>query len=251
MQTNLAMVAYGALFLFWIISSVAYGAATYAVADVYLGRGSTIRDAYARIRGRLWRVMALTFNVVIRVFGLLFFIVLGCAIVGIVVAAVLSRSAPAPGTFGVLFIVLLVVLGFGLALWFSLRYAVSMPAMLLEDIKGRAAIRRSVQLGRGRRGHLFIAVLLSIVLSYTAAFVFQGPFYLAIALMGIKGELPTWMALALSISATMGGALTGPLLMIVLVLCYYDLRIRKEGFDLQFMMTSLPDTKPAGSASPA
>jgi hypothetical protein len=93
--------------------------------------------------------------------------------------------------------------------------------------------------------------LLTVVLSYTAAIVFQGPFYLTIALMGIKGQLPAWLALAMSVSGVLGGALTGPLLMIVLVLCYYDLRIRKEGFDLQFMMTSLPEPKPADSASPA
>jgi hypothetical protein len=124
-----------------------------------------------------------------------------------------------------------------------------MPAMLLEDIKGSAAIRRSVELSRGRRGQLFIAILLSVVLSYTAAIVFQGPFYLTVALMGVKGQLPAWLALGMSVSAVLGGALTGPLLMIILVLCYYDLRIRKEGFDLQFMMTSLPGSKPASPTS--
>jgi hypothetical protein len=40
--------------------------------------------------------------------------------------------------------------------------------------------------------------------------------------------------------------------MIVLVLCYYDARIRREAFDLQFMMSALE--KPAaaaGTESPA
>jgi hypothetical protein len=120
---------------------------------------------------------------------------------------------------------------------------------LLEDISGRAAIRRSVQLSRGRRGQIFVAVLLGIVVMYSVALLFQGPFYAGIAVMGIKGQLPNWMVLGLSVSSVIGGTIAGPLLMIILVLCYYDLRIRKEGFDLQHMMTSLPEPNPAGSAA--
>jgi hypothetical protein len=41
-------------------------------------------------------------------------------------------------------------------------------------------------------------------------------------------------------------------LLIALVLCYYDTRIRKEAFDLQFMMSSLDRPVPApGTGSPA
>jgi hypothetical protein len=38
--------------------------------------------------------------------------------------------------------------------------------------------------------------------------------------------------------------------MIVLVLCYYDTRIRKEAFDLQFMMQSLDRSSSAPPAAP-
>ena len=59
----------------------------------------------------------------------------------------------------------LLLVGIGIALWFSLRYAVSLPAALLENIRGRAAIRRSVQLSRGRVGQIFVAILLGVVVS--------------------------------------------------------------------------------------
>jgi hypothetical protein len=53
-------------------------------------------------------------------------------------------------------------------------------------------------------------------------------------------------------SGAVGGAVTGPILLIALVLCYYDTRIRKEAFDLQFMMSSLDRPAPAPEAgSPA
>jgi hypothetical protein len=168
---------------------------------------------------------------------------------GGILAAVMTRGNAVPGNFAVLIIVAFVLVGLAIVVWLSMRYAISLPAVLLEDISGRAAIRRSVQLSRGRRGQIFVAVLLGIVVMYSVALLFQGPFYAGIAVMGIKGQLPNWMVLGLSVSSVIGGTIAGPLLMIILVLCYYDLRIRKEGFDLQHMMTSLPEPNPAGSAA--
>ena len=60
--------------------------------------------------------------------------------------------------------------------------------------------------------------------------------------------MPQWLTFVSAVSGAVGGAITGPLLMIVLVLCYYDSRIRKEAFDLQFMMSSLDHPTPAGYA---
>jgi hypothetical protein len=250
-QAHASMVSFGSLFLIWVIYSLAQGAVTYAAADLYLGRTSTVRGALSKIRRCFWKIIGLIFNVGIRVFGLMFLIILCGAIGGGLLAAILYGGSMGVGKFGAFLILGLVILGLGLGFWFSLRYMVSMPAMLLEDIKGRVAIRRSVELSRGRRGSLFVAVLLGVVVSYAAAIAFQGPFYLAIALTNIRGQLPTWLALAMSVSSTLGGAMAGPVLMIVIVLYYYDLRIRKEGFDLQLMMASLADPKPPDSISPA
>jgi hypothetical protein len=66
------------------------------------------------------------------------------------------------------------------------------------------------------------------------------------------GHLPDWLAYAWAMSGAVGGAITGPILLIALVLSYYDTRIRKEAFDLQFMMSSLDQPAPApGAGSPA
>jgi len=53
----------------------------------------------------------------------------------------------------------------------------------------------------------------------------------------------------MSTSSAIGGVIAGPLLMIILVLFYYDLRIRKEAFDLHQMMASLPEPNSAVPAS--
>ena len=63
-----------------------------------------------------------------------------------------------------------------------------------------------------------------------------------------------------NISATtkkvvLGGALAAPLLMIGLVLLYYDIRIRKEAFDLQLLMgppiENVSGDSPAAAAAPS
>jgi len=241
---------FGFMFLYWIVYAVAEAATTNAVAEEYVGRHSTIREAYGRLRGRFWRAIGVTLNVYIRTLVLIFLFALLALIAGIALAAVMNQGSVSPEPPVALAPISLAVGGFGLGLLFSARYTLSLPAVLLEDIKGRAAIRRSVQLSRGRRGQLFVAILLGLVVSYAAAAIFQGPFYLGIAVLGIKGHLPNRIIMALSVSDMIGHTITAPLLMIVLVLFYYDLRIRKEGFDLQHMMTSLPESKLADSISP-
>jgi hypothetical protein len=133
-----------------------------------------------------------------------------------------------------------------------LRYAVSIPALLLENMGVLAALRRSVQLTRGRRWQILVAVFLCMVVAYTGVIVFQGPFFMATMFSARSGHLPNWLTYGSALSGAIGGAITGPLLMIMLVLCYYDTRIRKEAFDLQFMMSSLDSPAPApDTPSPA
>jgi hypothetical protein len=248
-QSHAPAYAFGYLFIYWTVYAVAEAATTYAVADAYLGRSSTIRKAYGKIRGRLWRAIGVTLSVYIRTLVLMFlFAVLG-ALAGIALAAVMNLGSISTKPIAELIPVGLGLAGFAFGILLSARYTLSLPAVLLEDIRGRAGIRRSVQLSLGRRGQIFVALLLGLLLSYSAVILFEGPFYLVIAVMGIKGQLPNWLILGISVSGTVGAAVASPLLMIALVLCYYDLRIRKEGFDLQHMMTSLPTPDPAVSAT--
>jgi hypothetical protein len=248
-QSQATAYTFGFLFVYWIIYAVAQAATTYAVAGAYLGRLSTIREAYGKIHGRFWRLIGVTLNVGIRVFGLMLLVSLVGAVGVLLMVGITSATVTPGGNIIVLATSGILIGGVAFTLWFSLRYTVSVPAVLLEDISGSAAIRRSVQLSRGRRGQIFVAILLGIVVLYAMAFLFQGPFYAGIAVMGIKGQLPNWLIVGMSVSSAIGGAIAGPLLMIILVLCYYDLRIRKEGFDLQHMMTSLPESGPAGSTA--
>jgi hypothetical protein len=241
--------AVGSIFIYWIMYAIAEAATTNAVGDQYLGRNSTISEAYGKIRGRLWRAIGVTLSVYVWTLVLIFFsLVLGMVVAIVLMDVFKMQNTIKSPTFTVLAIIILIA-GFFLGILLSVRYTLSLPALLLEDLKARAAVRRSVQLSHGRRGQIFVAVLLGLLVTYSAAILFQGPVYLLVAGMGIKGSLPAWLSLFQSMLGALGMALSTPVMMIVLVLCYYDQRIRKEGFDLQHMMTSLPESKPANAAS--
>jgi hypothetical protein len=234
----------------WIVYAVAEAATINAVADVYMGRRSRILEAYGKIRGRLWKVMMVGLAVYLRTLGMIVLFFLLAATAGVLLMLVFNRGSLTSNPPAAL-VALSSVAGFALGLLFSARYDLSLSAALLEENNGRAAIRRSVQLSRGHRGRIFLALLLGVVVSWSTIAVLEGPFYLVITATGIKGHLPAWIILGISISGTLGEIIASPLLMIVMVLFYYDLRIRKEAFDLQQMMASLPEAPPGAAVSPA
>jgi hypothetical protein len=127
----------------------------------------------------------------------------------------------------------------------ALRYAVCIPALLLENLGAIASLRRSVQLTEKRRWPILVAVLLAVIIGYVGVLVFQGPFFVTMIFAQRAGQVPQWFSFAYAVSGAVGGAITGPVLIIVLVLLYYDTRIRKEAFDLQYMMSSLDRPVPA------
>jgi hypothetical protein len=233
---------WGFFAIFWLVYSLAMGAAAHAVAEAYLGRDPTVRGAYAGVRARFWPLIGLVLNVFLRVFGVFVVLVIAVAFLG---------GSPVAAAVVVGFIVIVALAaGGGLAIYLALRYAVSIPAFLFEQLGALIAIRRSVQLTKGRRGHIFLAAFLASIISYVGVIVFQGPFLVGSLLTSRNGGWPAWLNFTAAASGAIGASITGPILMIVIVLCYYDTRIRKEAFDLQFMMQSLDRPASAPPAAP-
>jgi hypothetical protein len=237
-----------------LVHSIALAAVTHAVSEGYLGRRSTVRDSYRSIQGKFWRLMGVIVNIAIRLLGImiLVFVVIG-GVGGVLLVTFAAAGGQALVAAATVLLVLLVYM-FGLVafVYLALRYAVSIPALMLENLGILAAIRRSVQLTRGRRGHIFIAFLLAAIIGYVGFIVFQAPFSIPTMIMLLRNHhLPTWLALLTSLAGAVGGTVTGSISMIVLVLCYYDTRIRKEAFDLQFMMASLDRPSPAAGTVPS
>lgn len=219
-----------------VVYAVSLGATTLAVADIYQGRTSTVAGVYGRMRGRIGRLVWLLAIMSFRAGGL--------ALIGIVTASALmgGMAVFSPVAAVLVFTVALIAVGLGW-LFMMLRWGVAVPAALLEDHGARAAIRRSIELTRGRLGRVLLLAVLATIITYAAILLFQGPFIMGIMMAGPDSKSLLWLGLASNVSGAVGTALTGPIMIIGLALLYYDARIREEGLDLQMMMAALDATR--------
>jgi hypothetical protein len=121
------------------------------------------------------------------------------------------------------------------------------PALVLENITARNAIRRSVRLTKGSLGRAAVLAIFATIIAYAALFLLQGPFTIGVVMAGPGTNAAVMFSLLGAVAGTIGGAVTGPIMIIALAVFYYDVRIRKEGLDLQLMVADL-DHPPATPA---
>jgi hypothetical protein len=146
-------------------------------------------------------------------------------------------------------IVGIVVLGSeALAVFFASRYAVSVPALVFENLGIQAANRRAVYLTKGRRWQILLATIFALLFANIGVGLFEFPFRVAARLTARSGHRQGLLSFAQVVSGGIGQAMLGSLVIIVLALCYYDARIRKDAFDLQLMLASLEPPSSAAAA---
>ncbi len=236
-----------ALLAYLIGKEIAEAATIYAVSAVHLGRPTSIRECYRRLRGRYGRVLNVALSVWVRTVGggILLFI---AASMSLGLAAALGPTAGALSRTMLVLAVLLAYLLSGIVVIFLLvRYALAVPACVLEDVKGRRAIKRGIGLSKGGRGRIFAVYFLFFVL--WLVFVIARVY--VIAMVG-PTSIMSHPVLVLIINDGVGfmtGALLGPVVTVALALIYYDQRVRKEAFDIQFMMAALDGPQPPAAAA--
>jgi hypothetical protein len=127
----------------------------------------------------------------------------------------------------------------------ALRYSLAVPASVVENLKARQALRRSVELTQGSRGRIFILGLLIMVIEMGLVLITQ-IFFIVVALNAIKnhGQPPVWSQVLQQIVGFFTNSFIGPMYATGLTLFYYDQRIRKEGFDIEWMMQAAGLTTP-------
>lgn len=214
------------------------------VARGTVGEKLTFRGVWQLVRGRVGALIAWTF-----LFGLAWF--LSVALVA-VIAAVLFALGPA----GVVGGVLVIIFGFlgliVLAIWLNTKLVLVPSAIVLERLPIRRAMARSWGLTSGYFWKTFGTVALIAVIVYAVAQVISIPFGL---LGGIVGGVfaPTSLSspdassfsqvlagqLGVNLLASIVGAIVGAIMAVVqtsvVALIYIDLRMRKEGLDLQLV----------------
>jgi hypothetical protein len=238
--------------LVFILAGAAMAANNRAVAWVNLGQPATIRGAYKSILPRmgryLWLMTIATFIVYLP-FALLY----GSYSL-FVFFYVRPKGLLAPGgnvtdpQAGIIFaiatglLVLLSIPAIVYAIMMALRYSLAVPASVVEDLKARKALRRSVDLSKGSRGRIFVLGLLIAVIQVGLVLITQ--LFFIVAAVRQHGLMPAWVQVLQQIVGFCTNSFIGPMYATGLTLFYYDQRIRKEGFDIEWMMQAAGLTVP-------
>lgn len=223
------------LIIYFAIYAIAQAATVFAVSDLYLGNVATIRGAFASVRGRILRAIGVIFLILLMV---------GAVFVALIMAAALFLTL-IPGLVRsplILLVFIPIVIAFMIPGFFLLvRTAVAVPAAMLEDKSAPAAIGRSMDLTKGFGWQVFLIFILCAVLGVVAAAVFQYPFMFVTLMKATKHQSVSFVFLMFQyLSSFVSSVLVGPVATIAFSLMYYNLRVRKEAFDLQHLIASLP-----------
>lgn len=198
-----------------------YGALVYAVGERYLGRPVTVRDAYVqglRAAPRLFLSLLAVVVVISVVFVALFLIV-----------ATLNTQA-----FAAIALILGLLGFFVLFPYVFLSLAVLGPAIVLEGLGPIRAIRRSFHLMKNARWRTLGLYILMGIIASLLGLIFTLLFFVSFV------SEPTVRTVLQTIANVASAAVSYPLLYGSLAILYYDLRVRKEAFDLQLAAEALP-----------
>jgi hypothetical protein len=192
-----------------LIALVAYvfaqGASIISVSEIYLGRQITIGEALGKIRPDFWFLLG---------------VILLSALVILVGTA------------------LLIIPG----IYLACRLIICLPSALIEDKGPAEALSRSFRLTKGFAGRSFMIYVIYLVIAIVLGLLVEAPFSILLATAAANPTMiRIWAALA-QVGSSASSAIVMPILMIATAIFYYDLRVRKEAFDIQFLMN--PDLNP-------
>ena len=116
------------------------------------------------------------------------------------------------------------------------RLALGPPVLVVEDVPGTNALRRSWNLTKGNFWRLLGLLILSALIAGVGALIITIPTEVIALTIGPGG----WPISALG--TALATVLITPFSMLIVVLFYFDMRIRKEGFDIEVMAQELAPT---------
>jgi hypothetical protein len=245
------LVLLGTVMLYFWVYAAAQGATVFAVSDLYLGRSSSVREAYARVRGKIGRIFLLILLIGAAMAAVM---LLGMMVVMLPVAVALrglSTTNPGALAVGVLALLAALIVGVIPAIVVWCRTALAIPVVVLENLRAGQAFGRSIRLSRGYAFRIFLVFVLVFILTLVAALILQSPFLLVEGSPLKPHALPMGMVVVSQLGSLLAGVLVGPVGTIAFALIYYDLRIRKEAFDLELLMSTLAPGSAAQAPSPA
>ncbi|HXO84612.1 MAG TPA: hypothetical protein VN803_03705 [Gemmatimonadales bacterium] len=197
------------------------------ISDAYLGHEPQFGDAISLGASKIWSLF---------VAGLAKGVIVGgiAILIGIVAAVTIPSIARGGGGGGAM---LALFLAFAVGGWFAIfvacGYAVTTPVVVLENLTNATdSLGRSWALTKGTKLKIFGIFCVAFLIVFLPMVLFGGLAGILKAESLISSQAFEVVAAALPIILT-------PLLSCVVTIVYYDLRVRREGFDLQVLSEQL------------
>ncbi len=181
------------------------------ISNYYLGREFSIKSSYVVGLKRFWSVIWANF-------------LKGLAAGSLVIVAFVCLLSTVQALAYVLFVFAVPII-----LFLSTRWSLSTQAIVLEDMGGSEGLSRSWALTKGYFWRVFGTSVLAGLLSLLITLVPSTMISYILGAMNISFRIIQVVELVVG---QLGLILTLPFSIAVQVVIYYDLRIRKEGFDL-------------------
>lgn len=240
----LALVALIAITLPLYIAAYVYSTAGLTQAAVSANRGEklTIRAALASGRARFWTYLWFLVLQGLVVAGVPFAAAGGVA--GVLFSVVkLTNGGVAAGVAAGFFVFLVFGAAVVVVVWLALSFSLGMAVCVVEQKTAWDSLVRAWKLSRGTRGRIFVMFLLVIVLTMVVSMIAYIPFLIIVGVITAAGHSAQTAAVAMAVAEIINvivnftlQTLLTPVAWIALVLFYYDQRVRKEGFDIEWMM---------------
>jgi hypothetical protein len=126
--------------------------------------------------------------------------------------------------------------------YLAIAFSLVLPVLLLENKKGASSLGRSRELISGRWWRSFGLLLAGYTLASVVAGIAQG---VLAALMFVAAGDDTFIGLVLSaLAGLVGQVITTPFVAALVVVLYFDLRVRKEAFDLEILAQAMGGRAP-------
>lgn len=169
-----------------------------------------------------------------RAAGVIGFLLLELAVVGVPPLVLFALGILVGGAGGAGIAVVALVGGGVYAVVVVVRLSLGVQALILERLSPRAALRRSLRLTRGSFWRILLFYVVIVIVGTIVGGLLQG-----VAGLFIHGLSTATQLEVTSLADGVVGVFTSPFILILLTLVYYDIRIRREGFDLEMLARSL------------
>ncbi|MDQ7784706.1 MAG: hypothetical protein RDU20_17625 [Desulfomonilaceae bacterium] len=226
--TVVPSVAVIAIALFYL----SQGAVIHAVSSIYLGREILVRDAYRFVLARLGKYFLTSMLFLLAVFGLL----VGPVIIGVGFYFLFALLTSSGWWSAVTWLPLIF-----LSAYCVIKLLVFDKVVIIEDIAYGKALSRSWNLLTGKAEgvrparywvRFYLLILILILINIAISILFETP----ATVLGLAApQLQLYGSIIGQVLKTVGNVIAGLFGSVCMVVFYYDIRNRKEGFDLKML----------------